>query len=100
MGTQIKEVEERCRPYRDQTVDELFDELVRNAREAKGLVEFALSLYGKDTDAKIDAPAVQAFLCSLSLPIYNVEDALPPIIHELRERAAECAAQLGKDEKP
>ena len=89
MNTQVDAMHAACRPYQDQTIDELFYELTASAREAKGLIDFAHSLYGADTNAKIEAPAVLAFLQAISQPIHLCEDALNPVLYELREREKE-----------
>lgn len=80
---------ERCRPYVNASIDELFDELVRDADWVKGLLEFANGLYTEHNTDKIDASAVAAFVDSVRVPMCNVVDALGPILYELKMREAE-----------
>jgi hypothetical protein len=85
-------LEKRCRPYANNSVDELFDELVRDAEWAKGLLDFAQGMYAQNNTDKIDASAVMAFVDSVRGPICNVVDALAPIMYELKQREEERRA--------
>ena len=81
----IPKTETRPRPYNDETIDELFEEILQCATDAQGLLEFAFGIY-KDADATIKVSAVMAYLDSVRERIANVTDGLPPMIHELKQR--------------
>lgn len=73
------------RPYQDDSIDELFDEIVLDAAHAKSLLDFSLGVY-TDGDAKIDVRAIMAFLQSVNERVCNVKDGLPSLINELKQR--------------
>lgn len=73
------------RPYLHDSIDELFDEIILDAAHVKGLLDFSNGIY-KDVGAKIDVRAIMAFLQSIDERVRNVNDGLPSIIHELKQR--------------
>jgi len=81
------------RPYKDATIDELFYEIVSDAKDANGLLDFALDLSG-DSDDKIEVRAVRAFIQSVHERMANVVGALDPMIFELKARELEAKEGL------
>jgi hypothetical protein len=73
------------RPYQDDSIDELFEEIVLDSAHAKGLLDFSLGIYNDD-DAKIDVSAIRAFLQSVNERVQNVNGGLPVMINELKQR--------------
>ena len=73
------------RAYEDNSIDELFEEIVLDAAHAKSLLDFSLGIY-TDGDAKIDVRAIMAFLQCVNERVYNVQDGLPSLINELKQR--------------
>lgn len=73
------------RPYNNNSIDELFDEIILDAAHAKGLLDFSMGIY-KDAGAKIDVRAIMAFLQSINERVQNVNDGLPSMIYELKQR--------------
>lgn len=84
--------DKRWRLYADTPIDALFDDLVRDANWAKGLIDFARGLYTENSTAKVDVSAVFAFVESVRMPMENVVDALTSIVFELKQREAERGA--------
>jgi hypothetical protein len=82
-------LDQRIRPYGNDSIDALFQELVLDANWVNGLLTFAQGLYAEHNTDKIDASSVFAFVQSVSMPMRNVVDALAPIIYELHQREEE-----------
>jgi hypothetical protein len=82
-------LDQRIRPYGNDSIDALFQELVLDVNWVKGLLDFAHGLYAEHSTDKMDASAVFAFVESVRMPMFNVVDVLAPIIYELKQREEE-----------
>jgi hypothetical protein len=81
--------EKLCRPDHHTPIDELFSELILQANEVKGLLDFARGLYAENNTDKVDASAVFAFVQAVSMPMFNVVDSIRYLEFELKEREKE-----------
>jgi len=76
---------ESPRPYAQQSIDELFEEILADLADVQQLITFAGSLT-TEPRATIEAAAVHAFMRSLNERVENLTDALPVMIDELKQR--------------
>ena len=85
----ILKTETQPRPYQDHSIDDLFDDLfddlILDSAHAQDLLDFSCGIY-EDAGAKIEVRSVMAFLQSINERLKNVNDGLPSLIYELKQR--------------
>ena len=76
------------RPYKDHTIDELFEDILPNATDAQGLLDFAVGIYQEGAET-ITVSAAMAYIAAINERLKNVSDGLPLMIRELKHREKE-----------
>ena len=82
----MPKTETHQRPYKDETIDELFEEILEEATSAQDILNFAFGIYEDKGDANIKVRTVMTYLCAIKERLENVTNGLPCMIKELKHR--------------